>query len=228
MSAQPNPATEQQPNPATTQEADELELAALIASKICHDVIGPVGAIYNGLEVLDEDGDEQTREYAMNVIRSFTEQASAKLQFARFAFGAAGSAGAQIDLMNAHTITQGMLDKAKYSLDWNVAPGQMPKNPVKLLLNLVTCAISCLPKGGNISVTALGPHETPNFEVRCTGSGARVPRNLLPFLAGDHEPALDALNIQPYYMVRLAHTCGMWLTADIDGEDAVLRAVQRP
>src|ERR1700694_4135725 len=76
----------------------DLELAALISSKICHDVIGPVGAIYNGLEILDEDDDEEAKNYALNVIRNVTEQASARLQFARFAFGAAGAAGALIDL----------------------------------------------------------------------------------------------------------------------------------
>src|SRR5262245_23224447 len=81
--------------PAMAQGAEptDLELAALISSKICHDVIGPVGAIYNGLEILDEDDDAEAKSYAMDVIRNVTEQASARLQFARFAFGAAGSAG---------------------------------------------------------------------------------------------------------------------------------------
>ena len=82
----------------------DLELAALISSKICHDVIGPVGAIYNGLEILDEDDDAEAKSYAMDVIRNVTQQASARLQFARFAFGAAGSAGAQIELGTAEQI----------------------------------------------------------------------------------------------------------------------------
>lgn len=61
----------------------DLDLAALISSKICHDVIGPVGAIYNGLEILDEDDDKDSQTYALDVIRNVTEQASARLQFAR-------------------------------------------------------------------------------------------------------------------------------------------------
>ncbi len=83
-----------------TSHPTDLELAALISSKICHDVIGPVGAIYNGLEILDEDDNEEAHTYALEVIRNVTEQASARLQFAQFAFGAAGSAGAVIDLGN--------------------------------------------------------------------------------------------------------------------------------
>ncbi|MET0407599.1 MAG: hypothetical protein ABW006_04445, partial [Hyphomicrobium sp.] len=83
----------------------DLELAALISSKICHDIINPVGAIVNGLEILDEDDDPQAKNYAMTVIRNVTEQASARLEFARFAFGAAGSAGSLIDLTTAEKIS---------------------------------------------------------------------------------------------------------------------------
>ena len=90
-------------NPAAMSD---IELAALISSKICHDVIGPVGAIYNGLEVLDEDNDADSRDFALSVIRQSTEQASAKLQFARFAFGAAGTAGAVVDLGEAKGIAE--------------------------------------------------------------------------------------------------------------------------
>ena len=76
----------------------DLELAALVSSRICHDVINPVAAIANGLEMLGEESDQAMREAAMDLIRKSAFQASAKLQFARLAFGAAGSAGAEIDL----------------------------------------------------------------------------------------------------------------------------------
>ena len=99
-------------------EPTDLELAALISSKICHDVIGPVGAIHNGLEILDEDDNADAKSYAMNVIRNVTEQASARLQFARFAFGAAGSAGAIIDLATAEQISRGFLGHGKHKLSW--------------------------------------------------------------------------------------------------------------
>ena len=110
----------------------DLELAALISSKICHDVIGPVGAIYNGLEILDEDDDEEAKNYALDVIRNVTEQASARLQFARFAFGAAGSAGAMIDLGTAEQISRGFIGKGKHNLTWRTVPGHMGKDKVKL------------------------------------------------------------------------------------------------
>ena len=78
-----------------------LDLAALLASRVCHDIISPVGAITNGLEVLEEETGEEMRSFAMDLIKKSARQASAKLQFARLAFGAAGSAGAEIDLGDA-------------------------------------------------------------------------------------------------------------------------------
>ena len=152
----------------------DLELAALISSKICHDVIGPVGAIYNGLEILDEDDDQEAKNYALDVIRNVTEQASARLQFCRFAFGAAGSAGAMIDLGTAEQISRGFIGKGKHNLIWTRRPGHMGKDKAKLLLNLVASAITALPRGGDIEVQMAGTLENPSFLIRCRGTNARA------------------------------------------------------
>src|SRR5580765_3213002 len=76
---------------------EALDLAALLCSRVCHDLISPVGAIVNGLEVLEEEKDEATKTFALDLIKKSATTDSAKLQFCRIAFGAAGSAGAQID-----------------------------------------------------------------------------------------------------------------------------------
>jgi histidine phosphotransferase ChpT len=189
----------------------DLELAALISSKICHDVIGPVGAIYNGLEILDEDDDAAAKSYALDVIRNVTEQASARLQFARFAFGAAGSAGA-------------MIGQGKHKLVWHGLPGHMGKDKVKLILNLVASAVTALPRGGDIEVSMGGTVETPSFLIRCRGTGARPPQYLTEFVAGEQPPQLDAMTIQAYYTWRLAHASGMRLAITKDNADVVLSA----
>ena len=92
---------------------EALDLAALLCSRVCHDLISPVGAIVNGLEVLEEEKDEATKEFALDLIKSSAGTASKKLQFCRIAFGAAGSAGAQIDLGDAETISRGFLEDEK-------------------------------------------------------------------------------------------------------------------
>ena len=104
--------------PAVT--LDSLDLAALLCSRVCHDVISPVGAIVNGLEVLEDENDASMRDFALDLIRKSSRQASARLQFARLAFGAAGSAGASIDLGDAEQVARGMFqdEKVEIVLDW--------------------------------------------------------------------------------------------------------------
>lgn len=205
-------------------QPSDLELAALISSKICHDVIGPVGAIYNGIEILDEDDNADAKTYAMDVIRNVTEQASARLQFARFAFGAAGSAGAQIELGTAEQISRGLFGKSKHKLSWHGAPGYMAKDRVKLLLNLIASSITCLPRGGEISVSIVGSLDKPSFVLRCQGPGARPPQYLADFVGNGEPPPLDAMTIQAYYTWRLAGTSGMKIEIAKDGADVVLAA----
>jgi histidine phosphotransferase ChpT len=202
----------------------DLELAALISSKICHDVVGPVGAIYNGLEILDDDADGDSRSYALDVIRSVTEQASARLQFARFAFGAAGSAGAEIELDTARQISIGFIGEGKHKLIWNGQPGTLPKNRVKLLLNLIAAAVTALPRGGEITLDVSHDGDGLMFHLRCCGRGARAPPYLPDFIADSGAVEIDALSIQAYYTWRLAMESGMALRIDSDGDDILLVA----
>ena len=99
-----------------TISLDSLDLAALLCSRVCHDVISPVGAIVNGLEVLEDDSDASMRDFALDLIRKSAKQASARLQFARLAFGAAGSAGASIDLGDAEQVARGLFHDDKICL----------------------------------------------------------------------------------------------------------------
>jgi histidine phosphotransferase ChpT len=201
----------------------DLELAALISSKICHDVIGPVSAINNGLEILDEEEDAQSKNYALDVIRNVTETASARLQFARFAFGASGSAGANIELGQAEALCRGLLGKGKHKLVWRGMQGALPKDKVKLLLNLIAAAPTAIPRGGDIEVAITGTLEMPAFKVRCRGTGARPPQYLGDFVNGP-APQIDPMSIQAYYTLRLAASSRMRLTVAKDGADMVLGA----
>lgn len=209
-------------------EPTDLEIAALISSKICHDVIGPVGAISIGLQLHDEEKDEEARRYAFEMIRNVTSQASVCLEFARFAFGASGSAGALIDLGMAEKISRGYVvngkGKAKHKLIWNGPPGYMSKDKVKLLLNLIAAAITALPKGGEIEVTIGGTMELPSFGIVCRGVGARFPQHLNEFITGQDLPALDAMSIQAFYTTRLAKLAGMPIDIRKDGADIHITA----
>ncbi|MBC2861045.1 histidine phosphotransferase ChpT [Stappia sp. 28M-7] len=190
-------------------ELSALDLAALVASRVCHDIISPVGAITNGLEVLDEENNEDMKEFAMDLIRKSARQASAKLQFARLAFGAAGSAGAEIDLGDAHSVAAGFLANEKADLDWQVPRLLMAKNRVKLLLNLILLANQCVPRGGLITVTMDGDAQAPTFRLKVTGSTTKVPALVLEMTSGKEPERIDAHTVQPVYAVLLARESGM-------------------
>src|SRR6187551_2950952 len=148
---------------------EALDLAALLCSRVCHDLISPVGAIVNGLEVLEEEKDEATKEFALDLIKSSAGTASKKLQFCRIAFGAAGSAGAQIDLGDAETISRGFLEDEKTKLAWNLPRALLQKNRVKLLLNMLAIAGQTIPRGGSLTVDPIGSGETMGFKVTSAG-----------------------------------------------------------
>lgn len=242
----------------------EIELAALLCSRVCHDVISPVGAITNGLEVMEDEISADMRDIAMKLIRQSAKQASAKLQFARLAFGSAGSAGALIDLPEAERVTKALFDGEKAELTWQAPVVAAPKNLVKLVLNLAQMGINAIPRGGTVRLSMADNLDQPDIHVRCTGDRARIPAELQAVLATD-EPgappavvpitalagaapaatggntalalesvsqplpaeqpqALDARSVQPYYAKLIAQSLGLKLSAEIAGDDVVLRA----
>jgi histidine phosphotransferase ChpT len=198
----------------------DLELAALVSSRICHDVINPVSAISNGLEMLDDESDQAMRDAAMDLIRKSAVQASAKLQFARLAFGAAGSAGAEIDLRDAEKVARDFVSgSGKHQVAWQGPAVTLPKNKVKLLLNLVALGVIALPRGGTINVAIGGTPPAVSFIVRAKGDAARLTDQVRSLLSGTNGVAVDAHSIQPYYARRIAAAAGMIVTADArDGE----------
>ncbi|MCJ8308456.1 MAG: histidine phosphotransferase [Rhizobiaceae bacterium] len=201
-----------------------LDLAALLASRVCHDIISPVGALANGLEVLEEDQGEEMREFAMELITKSAKSASAKLKFSRLAFGASGSAGAAIDTGEAEEVVGLFMEGEKADYTWQGTRSLVPKNRVKLLLNLVLISLGAIPRGGTVAVTIDGEGETATFSLRCTGPKARVPGEFVDMLNGTLEGDMTAHAIQPYYAILLAQETGLTLSAKVDGEDIVLSA----
>jgi histidine phosphotransferase ChpT len=208
------------PSPAP----DALELAALLCSRVCHDLISPVGAIVNGLEVLDDDPKPEDREFALDLIRKSAKTASARLQFCRLAFGAAGSAGAQIDLGDAQTMARGHLEDTKTTITWNLPRVLLAKNRVKLLLNMMVIAQQTIPRGGMLTVDPIGDGDALGFRVAAAGLNARLPQNIADLLSAGATPAVDAHAVQPYYTRLLAQSCGMTVRLAPEGEAMVVSA----
>ncbi len=205
---------------------DALDLAALLCSRVCHDLISPTGAIVNGLEVLEEkDSDEETKTFALDLIKKSARTASARLQFCRLAFGAAGSSTAQIDLGDAESMVRGFLDQDKTKLVWNLSRVLLPKNRVKLLLNMMVIAVQTVPRGGTLTVDAIGEGETMSFRITASGLNSRIPQALAGLLEGRSESGtVDAHAIQPFYTGLLARACGVGVSLAAEGDQIVVAA----
>ncbi|MFT0891177.1 histidine phosphotransferase ChpT [Pseudochelatococcus sp. G4_1912] len=212
----------------TSVSLDALDLAALLCSRVCHDVISPVGAIVNGLEVLEDEDDVSMKEFALDLIKKSARQASARLQFARLAFGAAGSAGAEIDLGDAEQVAKGFIHDDKLSLGWNAERRLLPKNKVKLLLNLILVATNAIPRGGRITVSVDygASHAETSIHVEAQGPQARIPVNAQELVAGRSASGdVDAHGIQAFYTGLVAQAAGLVVDFTIDGDIVTINAV---
>jgi len=209
---------------STAVALDALDLAALLCSRVCHDLISPTGAIVNGLEVLEEnDSDEETKSFALDLIRKSAKTASTRLQFCRLAFGAAGSASAQIDLGDAQTMARAFLEDDKTTLAWNLPRVLLPKNRVKLLLNMLIIASQTIPRGGALTVDPIGTGESMGFRIAGRGISLRIPYAVPALLEGSSENgSVDAHAIQPFYAGLLARACGVKVELRAEGDAIVV------
>jgi histidine phosphotransferase ChpT len=203
---------------------ESLDLAALLCSRVCHDLISPVGAVVNGIEVMEDDADEQTKQFAIELIKKSATTASARLQFCRIAFGAAGSAGASIDTGDAESVARGMMEDEKTKLTWSLPRVLLPKNRVKLLLNMLLLAGGTIPRGGTLLIEPLGEGDTIGFKITSSGTNARIPAAAPGLVAGEADNPIDAHAIQPFYTGLLARACGLTVTLAPEGESIVLTA----
>jgi histidine phosphotransferase ChpT len=131
---------------------NELDLGALLVSRVCHDLISPVAAISNGLEILADEQDADMRAHAMRLIEHSVGQAKARLLFARLAFGAMGSAGAEIDLREVGEVAGEFFKTTKAKLDWQAPSISVDKEIIRVLLNLAALGADCIPRGGMLTV----------------------------------------------------------------------------
>ncbi|HTZ66978.1 MAG TPA: histidine phosphotransferase family protein [Roseiarcus sp.] len=206
-----------------------LDLAALLCSRVCHDVISPVGAIINGLEVLDGEQDEEMRAVAMELIKKSAISASARLQFCRLAFGAASSFGASIDTGDAEKAARDIFANGRTVLQWGGDRRMASRNSVKLLLNLCLIAASAIPRGGVIAVDISGEDDAMAIRIEARGPNARLSHNATDILTNAFpKEAIDGHSIQLYFTTLLARECEATLNVSASPENVTLTAAPPP
>ena len=189
---------------------DDLELAALLCSRLCHDLVSPVGAVINGVEVMEEDDDPEMLEHAVKLIASSAESASAKLKFLRIAFGSASTMGDEMSVDELQKLSTDVIPTPRISMEWSIGASSLPKDRTRLLLNMILISFDTLPRGGVITVGGSG--ET--LEITCDGTGARMDEEVEALMqATDRHPETPRESV-PYLAGRLSQASGLTLKID--------------
>lgn len=132
-----------------------LDLASLLCSRLCHDMLSPVGALSNGLELLAEEKDPAMRERCFELLEQSARVSANKLKFYRLAFGAAGGFGDLIPVGEPRALIEALLaGKDRVAVNFALGNDMLPKSAVKTLLNFALIAIDALVRGGTIDIAA--------------------------------------------------------------------------
>jgi histidine phosphotransferase ChpT len=192
-------------------------LSSLLCARICHDLISPVGALGTAVEILDDDDNVDMHEDALELVRTASRQASAKLKFLRLAFGAAGSAPGVIATSEVTQLSNAMFADSKPDLIWDIDADGIDKNHARILLNLIMLAVQAAPRGGTVTIKGQGQEAGAAFTVVSDGPKARLEPAIAKAIAGKApEDGFDGRSIQPLYASLLARDIGGSLGASAD------------
>ena len=153
-----------------TEVMNPVDLASLLCSRLCHDLMSPVGALNNGIELLADEDDPEMREKCLELLEDSARASANKLKFFRLAFGAAGGFGEEIDTAEAEAALEGVFGpERRIELGWVVSESKLPKGAVKLLLNLALLAGDALVRGGRLDVGAENRDGVVELVIRAEG-----------------------------------------------------------
>ena len=197
----------------------ELEFASLLCSRLCHDLVSPVGALSNGVEILQDEHDADMREQVMDLLYKSARQTTNKLQFFRLAFGAAGGFSTQLDMREACKVFSSFLEGSRVELVWDVDVSHAQKRVVKLVLNLAMISADALIRGGTCAVHLREDGE--NYQINVTASGERLllVGNVRQALLGELDvESLDPRTAPAFLACEVARELGA--TVEIDETNA--------
>ena len=208
---------------ANISKLTAADLAALLCARICHDLVGPVGAMETGFSLLDDEDGLDMHEDALELIKVGAKQASAKLQFLRIAFGAGSSAPAIIASPELERLSRGVYPDGKITLSWDMQVDGLDKPAARVLLNLVMLAVQAVPLGGTVAISAKSDGSAFDIALSCTGKKARLDENIARTLAGGApDSSFSGRTIQPFYTGMIARNAGGKVESKVETEDETI------
>lgn len=209
-----------------TQTAS-TDLAALLCSRLCHDLLSPIGALSNGLELLADEHDPQMRAQCMELLEASARASADKLKFFRLAYGAAGGFGDLVEVAEARSVIDALVGDAKrITANWALADAKLPKDAVKVLLNLAHIGLDALVRGGTLDLGAEMRDGNAEIVVRATGPKIAFDEDIGLALEGRLPPGdLSGRTAPAHMLALLAAQSGGGLQYQRSDEALVLGAV---
>lgn len=199
------------------------DFASLLCSRLCHDLLSPVGALNNGLELLADEHDPEMRARCLELLSDSAKASANKLKFFRLAFGAAGGFGESVDSREARAAIEGLFgDGHKVKLGWMVEDATLPKPAIKVLLNLALIAGDALVRGGQLDVGAESIDGQIEIVVRADGPRIVLDSEMRAALTGTQGEAVITPRAAAAYLVHALVAEGGGIVQVSDPEDAVL------
>ena len=162
-----------------------VDFASLLCSRLCHDLLSPVGALNNGLELLADEHDPEMRQRCLELLNESAKASANKLKFFRLAFGAAGGFGEMVDAREARAAIEGLFgDNHRVKLGWLVEDTTLPKQAIKVLLNLALIAGDALIRGGQLDIGAESVNGAVEIVVRADGARIVLDQEMRAALTG--------------------------------------------
>ena len=191
---------------------EEIRLAALLCSRLCHDLIGPIGAVSNGVEILYEENDPAVHDQALDLMAMSAGEAARRIEYYRVAFGAAAGRGVDVEVNDLRRIAEALFERGRVSLEWPETSNAVQRLDIeggKLALNLILLAASALPRGGTALVELQESEESLDLVVSATGQRAGLDEDVLAALRPHAEgTSIEPQTAQPYLAARLAERLG--------------------
>ena len=168
-----------------------IDLASLLCSRLCHDLMSPVGALNNGIELLADETDPDMQEKCLELLADSARATANKLKFFRLAFGAGGGFADEIDTREAEAALEGLFGDGKVEFGWVVEDEKLPKGAIRLLLNLSLLAGDALVRGGRLDVGAERSSGAIEIAVRAEGPRVLLDPSLRETLASGGKGAIE-------------------------------------
>ena len=198
------------------------EFASLLCSRLCHDLLSPVGALNNGIELLADEHDPEMRARCLDLLAESARASANKLKFFRLAFGAAGGFGEEVDTREARTAIDGLFGvDGRIQIGWMVDEPTMSKSALKILLNLVLIAGDSLVRGGRLDIGAERHEGGVDIVVRAEGTRVVLDSELRRVLSGEESEDI-APRAAAAWLVRSLIEEGSGELQFMDGEEGVL------